>query len=157
MCYLAKKNFHLGKAARRRCVHRRNHLRHVRLDECPAALPEHDNGNLAARQILLIAEVLVGRHEHVKACGFSLVKQFSIRQFISSTGARFRHRVVVDQIAGKSARGTVVKENQHLLARNVCLRAVRSELQNCFNLLPSDAEFVHELVNAHILKVLEHR
>jgi hypothetical protein len=34
---------------------------------------------------------------------------------------------------------------------------MRREFQNSLNLLPRHAEFFHQLVNAHILKVLEHR
>jgi hypothetical protein len=33
---------------------------------------------------------------------------------------------------------------------------MRRELQNSLNLLPRHAKFFHQLVNAHILKVLEH-
>jgi hypothetical protein len=125
---LLERNLHLGEAARCRRVYCRNDLGNAGLDKCPASLSEHDDRNLAACKVLLIAEILVRRHQHFKACGFGLVQEVAIVQFFPPSGAGFRHRVVVDQIAGECARGAVVEKNQHLWARSRCFCAVRREL-----------------------------
>jgi len=98
---LLKRNLHLGKAARRRPVHCRNNLRHIGMDECPTALSEYDNRNLAARKVLLITEILVGRHQHFKPRGLSPVQKFPVSQFFPPPRPRFRDRVAIDQMAGK--------------------------------------------------------
>jgi hypothetical protein len=146
---------YLDKAARRRLIHSRNNLRHTGLDESPSSFSEYDNRNLATCQVLLITQIFIGSHKHFKTRSLGLVQKFSVFQFLPPTGAGFRNLVAIDEIAGESARCTVVEKNQHLGASCLCFRAVRRELQNGLNLFPRHAVFVDQLVNAHILEVFE--
>jgi len=57
-----------------------------------------------------------------------------------------------EQISGKGARGTVVKQDEHLTER-WRFGAVRSELQDRLDLFARHAEFFNQLVYAHVLKV----
>jgi hypothetical protein len=61
----------------------------------------------------LIAKVFIRGYQHFKASRFSLLQELSVFQFFPSAGAGFRNRVMVDQIAGESSRGAVVKEDQY--------------------------------------------
>jgi hypothetical protein len=85
-----------------------------------------------------------------------LRKQFAVFQFFPATGAGFRNGVVVDQITGKSARRAIIEQNKHLRPWGWRFRAMRRECQNGLNLFARHAEFFHQLVNAHILKVLKY-
>jgi hypothetical protein len=38
-------------------------------DKAPSPLTQHDNRNLAACKVLLIAHILVRRHQHFESCG----------------------------------------------------------------------------------------
>jgi len=64
--------------------------------------------------------------------------------------------MVIDQIAGKSARRAIVEQNKHLWPGGGRFRAVCRECQNGLNLFARHAEFLHELVNTHILKVFKY-
>jgi len=59
---------HLGKAPRRRRLHRRNDLRNVWSDEGPSPQAQHHYGNLAALKILLVAEILVRGDKYLETC-----------------------------------------------------------------------------------------
>jgi len=48
------------------------------------------------------------------------------------------------------------KAPQHLPGTRGRFGALRRKFQNRLNLLPRHAEFFHQLVNAHTLKILEH-
>jgi hypothetical protein len=70
----------------------------------------------------------------------------------SWASSRLGDRVMGEQISGKGARGTVVKQDEHLTER-WRFGAVRSELQDRLDLFARHAEFFNQLVYAHVLKV----
>jgi hypothetical protein len=90
-----------------------------------------------------------------------LVQQISVLQLAPPAGAGLRDCRMLKQITRQRARRAVgvpsSKENQHLTARYRRFRAVSGELQDGLDLLTRDAEFLHQFIDAHVLKVLEHR
>jgi len=68
----------LGVAARCGRIHRGDNKLDVRSQFRPLLLAEHNDGNLSAGKILLIAHVFVGRYQHVKTGCFSGAKQFTV-------------------------------------------------------------------------------
>ena len=67
-------DFNLGVAPRRRGVDRRHHALHLAPEYWPTRLTKHDDGDAAMRKILLVANVLVGRQQHVEAIRFSSIQ-----------------------------------------------------------------------------------
>src|ERR1019366_7623481 len=90
-------------------VHGGDDLGNTPFDKAPSSLSQYDNGYLAVRKVLLVADVFVCRHQNLEPCGLGLAEQFAVLQFFPPTGASLRNRVVVDQIPRKSARGAVVE------------------------------------------------
>lgn len=63
-------NANLDEAARRRCGDGGDYVGNMHPQDRPFRIPEHDDGNRAARQMLLVTHVLVRGDQHVKAGGF---------------------------------------------------------------------------------------
>src|SRR5437879_4875445 len=59
---LLVRDVHLGKAARGSRAHRCDNLSNMMSDETPSPLTQHHNRNFAARQVLLVSEILVCRN-----------------------------------------------------------------------------------------------
>ncbi len=98
--------------ARCRCVHSCNDLRHIRawISVQRPCSRTHRTRNCAFASVKR-AELLVGGDEHFKAGGFCLVQEVAVFQFFfPPTGAGFRHRVAVNQVAGESAECRCQKE-----------------------------------------------
>ncbi len=72
------RNIHLSEATWHRCGNGRDDVDNVHPQDRPLRIPEHDDSDRAARQILLVADVLVRGDLHVKAGGFCSDKQFAI-------------------------------------------------------------------------------
>lgn len=100
---------------------------------------------------MLVGEILVGGDEYFKACCFRRTQKIAISQLVPSAGASLGYGVAVDQIASQRARCSVVEEDKHLGTVRDRFGAVRGEFENCLYLLPGDAEFFDDFINAHIL------
>jgi len=55
---------------------------HCAFDARPAGGGQHDNGDFATREILLISEILIGRDQNGKAVLFGLLQQLAVFQII---------------------------------------------------------------------------
>jgi hypothetical protein len=113
---LHERNINQRIAARHGNGHGGNDLGHMGLNQAPPALTQNHNRDFSDQEILLIAQIFVRRHQHVKTskpAASAALSSSPFFQFVPATGAGFRNGVVVDQVAGKGARGTVIKKNQH--------------------------------------------
>jgi hypothetical protein len=72
------RDLNLDEASGSRGVYRLDYLRDKRLDKRPAALAEHDDGNLSAHQILLIPQISVRCDKDFEAGSFGLTQQLAI-------------------------------------------------------------------------------
>src|SRR5580658_8340487 len=104
MAALPVRDVHLCKAAGSCGVHRRDDLRDMWFDEGPSSLTQHNNRNLAAREILLIPEILVCGNEHFEPGGLGLFEQLAVLQLLPSTGAGLCDHMAIDQKARKRSR-----------------------------------------------------
>jgi hypothetical protein len=86
----------LSEAAGRGRVHCYDNLRNVRFDEAPSPLTQYNNRDLPAREILLVAEILVRRNQHLEPRGLGLIQQLAVSQLFPSAGAAFRDGVVIN-------------------------------------------------------------
>ena len=59
-------NLDFDGAAGRGLVHRRHHTAYVWFESGPSRIPDYHDGDTSAREILLSANVLVRRHEHIE-------------------------------------------------------------------------------------------
>jgi hypothetical protein len=56
-------------------------------------MPENDKGNLAGLQVLLVLDVVVGRHQNVESSLIRRVYEFAVRQFFPSPRPCFFDRM----------------------------------------------------------------
>ena len=78
---LPKRDFNLDKGGGGGRVNGCDNPRNVGPDQAPSALTQDHNRNLAALEVLLVAEILVGCHENLEPCGLGLSQQVSVFQF----------------------------------------------------------------------------
>jgi hypothetical protein len=72
------RDFDLSETAWRRCGNRCANRRQPVPDQTPSAIAKNDDGDRPTRQVLLVPEVPVRRHEHVEPGGFGGVEQFAV-------------------------------------------------------------------------------
>jgi len=72
-------------------------------------------GNLAVLKVLLMAEIFVRGDKHLDTCRLGSFQQLAVVQFLSSTGARLRDHVTINQKAGNRSRCPVIEEDQHYI------------------------------------------
>ena len=70
-------NFHLGKAAGCGSIHRDNRNKMLP-HKPPRGLAKNHDRDVSVRKVLLIADVLVGRHQKIEASFFGKLKQCSV-------------------------------------------------------------------------------
>lgn len=70
----------LARAAACGRAHRRDHLTDTAPDPTPSALAQIHNGDFMAGEILLTAQVLVGRDEHFEPGGLGFIQQLADSQ-----------------------------------------------------------------------------
>jgi hypothetical protein len=64
----------------------------VRPDQAPLTFPEHDQRDLPALEVLLVAEILIGGHQHLEPC---LSAKVSSSPFSTRSHPRARASVTV--------------------------------------------------------------
>ena len=71
--------FHENVASGPGSVHRVHDGSNMNAQRRPLLVAENHNSDLAALQVLLISEVLVGGNQYFKTSGFSRIKQIAVR------------------------------------------------------------------------------
>jgi len=112
---LQERNFHLGIAAWRGCIHSRNNSINVALYGRALRIAKDHDGDSAAFEVLLVLDVFVRGQRKVEPGFFRRLQQRAIGQAIPSFGNGF-YNGMTGKPAGNASRCTVVKENEHLRA-----------------------------------------
>ena len=82
-------------------------------DHRPLGVPENDERNPARSQVLLVADVLVGRDNHVEARPFGRLDQIAVGEFLPSAGTRLFDDMAIEEPC-QPARHPVIEEDEHL-------------------------------------------
>src|ERR1035437_6805264 len=90
---LLERYLHLGITARCCLVHGQGNAVKIQPHNPPCRVAEYDNGNLSARQILLIADSFVGCEEKVEPFALSYSEQIAVRDRVPSAFSRLRDLV----------------------------------------------------------------
>jgi hypothetical protein len=73
---------------------------------------EHNQGNFAAGQVLLVAHVVVRGQQQVVPSFFGFGQQIAVGQPVPAAIFGFRN-TVLGQIGGQGCRRTVIKQDEH--------------------------------------------
>jgi hypothetical protein len=77
----------------------------------PLGMAKHNERNGAGGEVLLMLNVLVGRHQYLKACSLSNLNQISVGELFPSPRAGFLDCVPFKKTR-KATRGAVVEKNK---------------------------------------------
>ena len=126
------------------------------LNPRPARRTQNNNRNATAGQILLIAQIHIGRNKHIEPNGLSGIKQFAIFQCRPVLFESGRHFMLRQRKAERNWR-TLIKQNTHLSGDGE--RASRRMFKHRSRLIQRDpGEPFDELRNLRtVLEILEHR
>ena len=105
-------NIDLEEAARQCRVHRRDDPRKMEFDIRPLLVPQNNDGNFAAGEILLIANVFVGRQQQFKTGFLCLTEQLAVLEFVPADLPGERN-LVPNKAAGNWIGRPVIRENSH--------------------------------------------
>jgi hypothetical protein len=100
-------------AARCGSVHGSDDTTDMRAQDRPLRVFEDKNGDPSPREVLLVADVLVGRDKNLKARGFRFLKQGSIRERFPSALHSFDDRMGLERVSQRRWRA-VIKQNEHV-------------------------------------------
>jgi hypothetical protein len=92
--------------------YRRNNPVKMEFDVWPLLIDRHDNGNSAARKILLVPNVLVGRQQQFVAGFLGLAQQIAVLECVPADLASERN-LMPDKTAGDRIQSAVVEMNPH--------------------------------------------
>ncbi len=105
-------NVHFRIAARNGCLYRFDNLVEVEFDVRPLLVAEDKNGNLARREILLVADVFVRSKKQVLACLFSFTDQVAVLEFVPSF-LSCKCNFVSSKASGKGLWRAVIEKHSH--------------------------------------------
>jgi len=105
-------NLHFGVAAWLCRVHRGSNAAEMQTHYRPLRVRKHQNGDLAASQVLLILDILVCREQYLEAGRFRDIQQITVRELVPAALSRLNNSVPHKRWRD-AARRAVVKENEH--------------------------------------------
>ena len=94
-------------------IHGLGHAFNNTLDTRPTGGGQHHNGNFAARKILLITEILVGRNQHGKTGRLGLLQQITVSQ-CAPAKLEGRNNLMVGEVLANRDRSALVEKDAHL-------------------------------------------
>lgn len=116
---LLERDVHFGVAAGCGGVHARGDAFKMQLHERPSGRPgQNDKGDLAARQILLVADSLIRGEQEINGRILGYVQQIAVGQPIPTSGSGRDYRVAAKSSCN-APRRSVVKQNEHRPARKL--------------------------------------
>jgi hypothetical protein len=139
---------HLGVAARRCGIHRCDDLWQQRPYKSPPSFADDHNGNLAARKVLLIPDILAGGDKQIEPGCLGCVKKPAGAQRVPSLFSRFLDRMT-QRLASYSTRCAVVEKNQHSGPGYRCIKTAGGKVEHSLNLLACDRKLFHQFVDRH--------
>jgi hypothetical protein len=80
-----ERNPHFHVAARCCCIHRKNDAVDIILQNPPLRVADYEDGNFAARKVLLVAHVFVRRHKHLESCRLRSIEKVAVHQAVPSS------------------------------------------------------------------------
>lgn len=104
------------------------------VDTRPARGHQHNDGNTACREVLLISEIRISRDQQGEAFSFSRIEQTAILELCPTTLVR-GDNLMLRQESTQRYRGTLIEQNTHLRR---CKRTPRRVLQHCADLFNGD-------------------
>ena len=107
-CWSIERYFNFGEPTRRRAIHGGNDPFDVATQNRPLLTAEHHERDRPSRQVLLIAQVLVGRQQNIDTRGLRRRDQFTIRRPFPSAFKAFDIDVAGEGVP-KRGRCAVVK------------------------------------------------
>jgi len=127
MAQSLERYFNFGKATGCRGIHGGQNPFCVAAQNRPLLIAEHHKRDCPSCQILLIAQVFVGRQQNIEARGLRRRDQFAIRRPFPSTFKGFDNDVAGEGVP-KRSRCAVVKQDEHRPWRH---RAEQRERRGC--------------------------
>ena len=86
-------NLHFGVAAWLCRVHRGSNAAEMQTHYRPLRVRKHQNGNLAASQVLLILDILVCREQYLEAGRLRGIQQITVRELVPAALSRLNNSV----------------------------------------------------------------
>ena len=130
-----------------RRVHGCNDSLDVQAHDRPRRVSKHNESDRSAREVLLMANVLVGRQEHIESAGFGGVEQLAVAQPVPALCACSLHRMASHE-SREPTRRAVIEEDQHSSGVGWrLLEAAGDEFQHSVDLVLGDVELFHHLVD----------
>ena len=105
-------DLHFGVAAWLCRVHRGSNAAEMQTHHRPLRVFKHQNGDLAASQVLLILDILVCREQYLEAGRLRGIQQITVRDLVPAALSRLNNSVPHKRWRD-AARRAVVKENEH--------------------------------------------
>ena len=147
------RNSDLDIATGNRRIDRLHHEVNCAPDSRPTRGRQYHDGHAPIREVLLIAEISIGRDQHDKAVGLGRIEQTTVLQLSPAT-LICRGDLMVGQETTQGCRGTLIKKDPHLRRRQGTACGV---LKHRANLLDGDAREPFDKLGRlrTVLKVLE--